>query len=579
MDQTSETEKVYQKQKYNEIIDILLEAGYYRAQIATLSEFDKVVGGLCWCIVNSGEDVDVDILFQENSTIGQRIALSEAIVKALRLMKCPSPLQPHQIQGGVGGSDFPAINPVIVWLIKKFLSRRGEREMQLRKISTLQFTRNYKLETLENQNISISQSLAAILSKNKAIRKFKRPQNKGDSEEKRVHSCLLEYGDTFAMATGAGAAGSSSSPSKRDGAGNGEAFEINDDGSKKIIRIGDMADANMAALLKQGGSDLSAFERKLAQAQREAMREEELFAEQSSKEEAELMLQMKQVQDAAGVSGSQVGAIVGIGSSEIGSAAAAYEQELEEARKLMESNMASGKIGMAAAYKRQKENLLKHKEEVMAKAAEVQVLADSMSAKLRLIEEERKSADEYNKQLRDQIAKLALLEGQANQQEELKMLKHLVGLNENMKGQEAAFKTSCKTQMQDLQARMQALDAQASSVDSSVSSEEDKKLNDIEDMYGKVTGKYNRLRQMLAETNLEVASTTRTIDDIPTRTELIQYERRFGELYQEVAWKLEETRKYYAMYNTLDTMLSFIQKEIKLLNSISENFEIAMSRY
>ena len=28
------------------------------------------------------------------------------------------------------------------------------------------------------------------------------------------------------------------------------------------------------------------------------------------------------------------------------------------------------------------------------------------------------------------------------------MLKHLVGLNENMKAQEAAFKTSCKAQMQ-----------------------------------------------------------------------------------------------------------------------------------
>lgn len=81
---------------------------------------------------------------------------------------------------------------------------------------------------------------------------------------------------------------------------------------------------------------------------------------------------------------------------------------------------------------------------------------------------------------------------------------------------------------------------------------------------------------MLAETNLEVANAVRTIDDIPTRTELIQYERRFVELYQQVAWKLEETRKYYAMYNTLDTSLSFIQKEVKLLNSVSEVFEEAM---
>ncbi len=43
-----------------------------------------------------------------------------------------------------------------------------------------------------------------------------------------------------------------------------------------------------------------------------------------------------------------------------------------------------------------------------------------------------------------------------------------------------------------------------------------------------------------------------------------------------MAWKLEETRKYYAVYNTLDTTLTFLQKEVKLLNSISETFPTAM---
>ena len=71
MDQTSETEKALQRQKFEEIVEILLSAGYFRARISNLSSFDKVVGGLCWCITSSGEDVDVDILFQE---IGNLIA-------------------------------------------------------------------------------------------------------------------------------------------------------------------------------------------------------------------------------------------------------------------------------------------------------------------------------------------------------------------------------------------------------------------------------------------------------------------------------------------------------------------------
>ncbi|KAJ1383920.1 hypothetical protein B484DRAFT_410977, partial [Ochromonadaceae sp. CCMP2298] len=91
-----------------------------------------------------------------------------------------------------------------------------------------------------------------------------------------------------------------------------------------------------------------------------------------------------------------------------------------------------------------------------------------------------------------------------------------------------------------------------------------------------IASKYEKLRQLLAQANLEVAQSLRTIDDTPTRTELIQYERRFVELYQQSAWKLEDTRKYYDMYNTLDTTLSFLKKEVKLLNSISETFHEAM---
>lgn len=99
MDQTSEAEIIFRRKKLEEIVEVLLNAGYHRAMSKSLSEFDKVVGGLCWCITSIGIDVDVDILFQENLIIGQRIALSEAIITALRIMGCPSPLQAHQIQG------------------------------------------------------------------------------------------------------------------------------------------------------------------------------------------------------------------------------------------------------------------------------------------------------------------------------------------------------------------------------------------------------------------------------------------------------------------------------------------------
>jgi len=52
-DQTSSAEKEMQAKAFESIVALLLDAGYYRARIATLSEFDKAVGGLCWAITTS----------------------------------------------------------------------------------------------------------------------------------------------------------------------------------------------------------------------------------------------------------------------------------------------------------------------------------------------------------------------------------------------------------------------------------------------------------------------------------------------------------------------------------------------
>jgi len=95
-------------------------------------------------------------------------------------------------------------------------------------------------------------------------------------------------------------------------------------------------------------------------------------------------------------------------------------------------------------------------------------------------------------------------------------------------------------------------------------------------MHTKILAKYDRMRQMLADRNLSIANTSRLIDDIPTRTELIQYERRFVELYDQVALRLEETRKYYETYNILDETRQTLKKEVNILNSITDNFEKAM---
>ncbi|XP_059418646.1 coiled-coil domain-containing protein 93-like [Carassius carassius] len=70
-----------QSVKLAEILELLLAAGYFRARIKGLTPFDKVVGGMTWCITTCN------------------FALTEKIVSVLPRMKCPHRLEPHQIQG------------------------------------------------------------------------------------------------------------------------------------------------------------------------------------------------------------------------------------------------------------------------------------------------------------------------------------------------------------------------------------------------------------------------------------------------------------------------------------------------
>ena len=76
-----------QQVKFQEITELLVGAGYFRARIKGLAAFDKIVGGLTWCILNCAVDIDIDLLYQENSSIGKKIALTEKIISVLKVMQ------------------------------------------------------------------------------------------------------------------------------------------------------------------------------------------------------------------------------------------------------------------------------------------------------------------------------------------------------------------------------------------------------------------------------------------------------------------------------------------------------------
>nr|XP_040233994.2 coiled-coil domain-containing protein 93 isoform X1 [Anopheles coluzzii] len=170
--QVERREDEEQKRKEQDIIDTLVGAGYYRAHIQGLSSFDKIVGGMTWCIEACDYDVNVDLLFHENLTIGQKIALTEKIVAVLPRMKCPFLIEPHQIQG----LDFINIFPVVQWLVKRSVENRSKKADTLRKLAATQFQNHGTLESdRELQRLRAKQlaNLQAIESKYLPKRGFK----------------------------------------------------------------------------------------------------------------------------------------------------------------------------------------------------------------------------------------------------------------------------------------------------------------------------------------------------------------------------------------------------------------------
>jgi len=85
--------------------------------------------------------------------------------------------------------------------------------------------------------------------------------------------------------------------------------------------------------------------------------------------------------------------------------------------------------------------------------------------------------------------------------------------------------------------------------------------------------KLEKVRALWAKKGRDLALVERKLDDVPSRAELAQYQRMFVELYEQVATKLVETRRYYTTYNRLDDTRLCLDQEVKYLEDIVKVYE------
>ncbi|KAG8193575.1 hypothetical protein JTE90_000212 [Oedothorax gibbosus] len=502
-----------QERKFQEIIELLLAAGYFRARIKGLSPFDKVVGGMTWCIEVCNVDIDIDLLFQENLTIGQKIALTEKIVAVLPRMKCPHRIEPHQIQG----LDFIHIFPVIQWLVKKAIETREETGDYIRAFSISQFHKQYEMPE-DNATKLIKEKMAVTYEEIKEVYRPQRlfryhaPQKLKD-EEIRVQTTLLEYGKKLSSAKGTE---------------------------------------------NKDGVESSEVESSVQKATEEENRIQSLMKSMSVTNENEGKL-----------TASQVGSIVGLQSGEIQQVASEFAEKQAEL-----ANEELGERGLSGIqyHKRTVASLTRQIKEKEEKAAEVEKLNANLKE---TYQESHSRLVNLQNTYKDMMKEMEVLEQAENDDNKslLETLRSLVATNETLKKQEQEFRNHCKEELARLKGQIEEL--KASSEEGSSEDNEHREM--VEKQYIADKEKLQKIRMLLAKKNREIASLQRKFDEVPSRAELSQYQKRFVELYNQVAAKHKETKQFYTLYNTLEDSRMYIMKEVDLLNSIQENFTDAMT--
>ncbi len=150
---------------------------------------------MAWCITCSNFDIDID--YNDDMTMGQKIKLSEKVVKALQKMKSPFLISPHQIQG----LDFTNLFPIFQWLIKFVLETREYRQDYNKSMSSFLGQKTYKEkeEEQQRQNQIIKENIVNYypqdrrMTKNSKIKKFPK------RDPLRTYSSLIEFDDKTAF--------------------------------------------------------------------------------------------------------------------------------------------------------------------------------------------------------------------------------------------------------------------------------------------------------------------------------------------------------------------------------------------
>ncbi|KAI4574921.1 hypothetical protein MJT46_004200, partial [Ovis ammon polii x Ovis aries] len=430
------------------------------------------------------------------------------------------------------------------WLVKRAIETKEEMGDYIRSYSISQFQKTYSLPEDDDFIKRKEKAIRTVVDLSDAYkprRKYKRQQGAEEllDEESRIHATLLEYGRRYGFSR-----------------------------QSKTEKAEDKKAALPTGLLTAGKAD--------------AHEEDELQAAEEQRIQS-LMTKMTAMAHAESrLTASSVGQIVGLCSAEIKQIVSEYAEKQSE----LSAEESPEKLGISQLHRRKVISLNK---QILQKTKQLEELQASHTDLQAKYEGKKKTLTElkgHSEKLDKEQTALEKIEAKADPSI-LQNLRALVAMNENLKSQEQEFKAHCREEMARLQQEIESLKAERApgrdektlsggeshgALTSAMTHNED-----LDRRYNMEKEKLYKIRLLQARRNREIAILHRKIDEVPSRAELMQYQKRFIELYRQISAVHKETKQFFTLYNTLDDKKVYLEKEISLLNSIHENFSQAMA--
>ncbi|KRX02498.1 hypothetical protein PPERSA_11838 [Pseudocohnilembus persalinus] len=551
--------------KMREIYDILLMAGYFRIRIPSLNDFDKIMGGLAWCITCSNFDIDIE--YNDEMKLGEKIKIGEKICAVLKQMQCPYSLQSFQIQG----LDANSIFPVIQWLIKFVYETREQRQDFNKKMSVFlgknvykQFQineRKEKLSLLDMQKQYYAETEPRI-TKNNKIKKLDK------QDPLRVYSGLIEFGDVTAFKTYNKLCSIMSGKISLEDKGGkisqkASQFEQSQDIQNAKGGKNDKNQLDVTNLLFHGSTSQKDSDQNQVQNQ-----DEDLVLDQ------DLIANFKDIANIGGTGGNISSKLMQlIDQDQINNALSEQQQKANEQQNDEDDPLNIARIilnekkfheGQIIAMNKKIEQMTRELEEI---SDELYGIKEKETTTNKQYDEYVENFDQLNQLHNNMSQQLDKLKSGISEQEKLQTEK-LVEKKIELEQQKKALKKSIKQQQEELQKQEEKVSTEIPQWEQT-----DDYINQLYQDVAEKKEKHEEKFKQLAQLNKEIQVLQRKIESVPSATEIAQYHQKLQELFENIHLENQRYRDKYIKYNASTDVLNLTKQYVEIMRTFKENFQ------